>query len=131
MITTMLRNTRKPDISFYRSGRIDITAHAAKMLQLKAGDVIDIAKTSGEYYLYRKYKSENVVGRHEAQCQKTSNKGKVCNNLRVYSKRLCQEVLRINGNAKAVRLPVGQLVRLTELDADALVIIIRHNLATS
>ena len=44
--------TRRPDITFYRNGRIDITASVAERLSLRAGDVIDIARGKEEYYLY-------------------------------------------------------------------------------
>ena len=39
---SILGNTRKADITFYASGRIDISARVAKHLQLSRGDVLDI-----------------------------------------------------------------------------------------
>ena len=48
---SILGNTRKADIVFYSSGRIDITSHIAKQLHLSRGDVLDIMSENGESYL--------------------------------------------------------------------------------
>ena len=45
---SILGNTRKADIVFYSSGRIDITSHIAKQLHLSRGDVLDIMSENGE-----------------------------------------------------------------------------------
>ena len=122
-MTSTLENTRRPDITFHADGRIDITARVAKALSLQPGDVIDIAHDGSEYYLYVKHR--NALGRHQAQCYVTK-RGKTCNNLRTYSKRLCQAVLSVNGNQQA-RLPVGQPIEIKSLGT-ALPLIIRHNI---
>lgn len=119
-----LENTRRPDITFHAGGRIDITARVAKALSLHPGDVIDIAHDDGEYYLYVKHR--NAVGRHEAQCAPTY-KGRTCNNLRAHSRRLCQAVLKVNGNYLTARLPVGEPVQHQGLGT-ALPIIIKRNI---
>ena len=76
--------TRRPDITFYRNGRIDITASVAERLSLRAGDVIDIARGKEEYYLYvRLRRSDGAVGRHEAQCYPSKSGTR---NFRAYSK---------------------------------------------
>lgn len=107
-MTTLLPNTRRPDVSFYANGRIDITARVAKMLSLKENDVIDIALQGGEYLLYRKYKAESLIGRHEAQCHVTKKRGLFrSNNIRAYSKRLCAAMLKAAGTHPTARLPVG------------------------
>ena len=123
-MTTTLENTRRPDITFHGSGRIDITARVAKALSLHQGDVIDIAHDDGEYYLYVKHR--NAVGRHEAQCAPTY-KGRTCNNLRAHSRRLCQAVLKVNGNYTTARLPVGEPLQQQGLGT-ALPIIIKRNI---
>lgn len=123
-MTITLENTRRPDITFHSDGRIDITARVAKALSLHPGDVIDIAHDSSEYYLYVKH--HNTVGRHEAQCYAT-NHGKICNNLRAHSKRLCQAVLKVNGNYLTARLPVGEPFQHGSLGT-VLPIIIHHNI---
>ena len=119
-----LQNTRRPDITFHSDGRIDITARVAKALSLHPGDVIDIAHDSSEYYLYVKHR--NAIGRHEAQCHPT-NKGKICNNLRAHSRRLCLAVLRVNGNYTIARLPVGEPFQHKSLGI-VLPIIIHYNI---
>ena len=127
-MTTLLTNTRRPDISFHANGRIDITARTAKLLGLKPGDVIDIAVDSNEYLLYVRHRA--AVGRHEAQCYRTNRRSVVCNNLRAYSRRLCDIILAMHHGAQDVRLPVGELQQHAELGA-VLPIIIRNNLFKS
>ena len=122
-----LENTRRPDITFNTDGRIDITARVAKALSLHPGDVIDIAHDGGEYLLYVKH--HNAIGRHEAQCHPT-NKGKICNNLRAHSRRLCQAVLKVNGNYLQARLPTGEPFQHKSLGI-VLPIIIHHNILNS
>lgn len=123
-MTTILQYTRRPDITFHGDGRIDITARVAKALALQPGDTIDIARDTGEYYLYVKHR--NAVGRHEAQCRAT-NHGKTCNNMRAHSKQLCQAVLTVNGNCLEARLPVGEPISHPSLGT-ALPLIIKHNI---
>ncbi len=120
----ILNNTHRPDITFHSTGRIDITARVAKALSLRHGDVIDIARDTGEYYLYVKHR--NAVGHHEAQCRATY-RGRTCNNLRAHSKRLCLAVLKVNGNYTTARLPVGEPINHPSLGT-ALPIIIHHNI---
>ena len=124
---TLLRNTRRPDISFYRNGRIDITARTAKLIGIKDGDVIDIAVDNGEYYVYVRHKAECVIGRHEAQCYRTNRRSVICNNLRAHSIRLCAMILSIHNDANAVRLPVGEPQQHAELGC-VLPIIVRNNI---
>lgn len=64
----LLDKTRRHDITFYRNGRILITARVVRMLGLSPGDSINIAITDGEYLLYALH---NPFGRHEAQCYPT------------------------------------------------------------
>ncbi len=49
---SILGNTRRADISFYSSGKIDITSRIANALGMVDGDVIDIMMWKGEFYLY-------------------------------------------------------------------------------
>ena len=102
---SLLPNSRRPDVSFYQNGRIDITSRIAKMLHLKAGDVIDVAAEGGEYYLYVRLLSSECAGRHEAMVYQTK-KG---NNFRAHSVRLCRSMFRIVG-ANPARLPAGSPV---------------------
>ena len=111
-MTSLLQNTRRPDVTFHASGRIDITARIARQLSLSKGDVIDIATDGNEYLLYVRHRAENVTGAHEAQCWPT-NKGKHhSNNYRCQSRRLCQAVINaVRPTADVLRLPAGPCVQ--------------------
>lgn len=102
---TILGNTRRPDVSFYSNGRIDITARAAKQLNLHDGDVVDIAAIDGECYIYVKHLGTDVMGRHEAACYPTKRGS---NNYRCHSVRLTAFILQQHNGARSVKLPVGE-----------------------
>lgn len=84
---TLLTRTRRPDITFHRSGIISITARVGGMLGLHEGDSINIAVSGGEYFLFA---VRHCIGRHEAQCFPTKRGGR---NLRANSARLCRLLL--------------------------------------
>jgi len=127
-ISLCLAKTRKPDVTFHINGRIDITALVAKQLSLSEGDIIDIAKRKGEFLLYRKHKSGEIMGRHEGRLCSTKACKSYCNNLRAYSKRLCDVIFEETGiEAEAVRLPAG-LAEETEGLGMALPMITRNPL---
>nr|DAV37251.1 MAG TPA: Transcriptional regulator, AbrB family binding protein, TRANSCRIPTION REGULATOR [Caudoviricetes sp.] len=119
---SILGNTRRADIAFYASGRIDITAHVARHLQLQKGDVLDICTDGREYYLYVRHRVP-TVGRHEAAVYPTNRNG---NNFRAWSQKLCKAVINVSGSKddKAVRLCVGEAVQ--NQDRILLPIIIKH-----
>lgn len=99
--------TRRPDITFYRNGRIDITASVAERLSLRAGDVIDIARGKEEYYLYvRLRRADGAVGRHEAQCYPSKSGTR---NFRAYSKKICSSILGISGGNTARIMAGGDI----------------------
>ncbi len=102
-------NTRKADIIFFSTGRIDITARIAKYLQLSRGDVIDIMVDGCEYYLYVKRRTP-MNGRYEAMVLPTNKRG---NHFRAYSRRLCSAILRASGATDTARLCVGAPVDST------------------
>ena len=104
MMKSILPNSRKHDISFHASGKIDISAHIARKLSLAPGDVIDIAQKSGEWYLYVKLRSGNYAGRHEGRVWATAN-GK--GTFRSYSKALATAVLSAAGATIRLRCPCG------------------------
>lgn len=102
---SILGNTRKADIAFRRSGRIDISARVAAQLNLQSGDVIDIAESGGEYYLYIHHHAP-AVGHHEATVYNTNKRGK---HFRTHSVRLCRALLSVSGSGRnIVRLCVGE-----------------------
>ena len=100
---SILGNTRKADITFYSSGRIDITARVAKILSLNHGDVIDIIIGHTEWYLYVKHRAP-TVGRHGATVYRSNSKG---NNFRTYSKKTCSYILYECEAEDQVKLWVG------------------------
>ncbi len=105
-MTDLVSNTRRPDVSFYPDGRIDITARVAKELQITKGDIINISTDGFEYLLYVKMKADSVRGSHEAACHPTNRK---TNNFRAHSTRLARAVLDIVGpQLTEARLPVGK-----------------------
>lgn len=61
----LLRYSRRPDIVFYQSGRIQISTKVAKQIELNSGDVIGFCNDNGEYYLYRRAK--NPPGSHKCR----------------------------------------------------------------
>lgn len=96
--------TRKPDIVFHYSGKIDITSHVAKSLNLQHGDVIDIMLTDGEYYLYIRHRAP-AVGRHQGMVFRTNNKG---NHFRAWSKMLCNAILKECHTTGKAKLYTGE-----------------------
>lgn len=101
---SILTNSRKHDISFYASGKIEISAHIARRLSLVPGDVIDIAQEHDEWYLYVKLRSGKYVGRHDGRVAATS-KGK--GTFRTYSKAMTNTVLSAAGFTDRLRCPCG------------------------
>lgn len=85
----LLENTRRPDVSFARSGTIRITARVARMLSLRHGDFLNIARQGSEFLLYAS-RFEPCIGRHEAQCHPSKNGSY---NFCAHSARLCQALL--------------------------------------
>ena len=122
-------STRRSDVTFYRSGRIDITARIAKLIGLRAGDVIDIGYEKGEYYLYRLYKAEDAIGRHEAQCIST-HKGRLhpSRNLRAFSKHLTNCILSIAKADDIARVWCGNAVELDGHGTAVIIIPASHNI---
>ncbi len=111
----IITTTRKPDVTFYRNGRIDISAGVARSLRLRAGDVISIAYESAdtppdrrEWYLHVRPR-ESLLGRHEGAVF-AAKKG--YGSFRTHSRCMARtifELCRATGQAR-VRLAVGQPV---------------------
>lgn len=123
----LLDNTRRHDITFNADGRIEISAHITRALDLRPGDVIDVAvdERHRECYLYVKYRAQQLSGRHRAQCYRTG-RGRTCNSLRAHSVELCRQMLDMRGcSASQARLPVGDPVEIPGT-GKALPIIIRY-----
>lgn len=106
---SLLGNTRRTDITFYDNGRIDISSHVAKILNLQKGDVIDIMECENEYYIYVKFHAP--IGRHESTCFPTKNRS---HHFRAWSRRLCLAMIKIccNTSRKKLELSVGKVTKL-------------------
>lgn len=110
MMKSILPNSRKHDISFHASGKINISAHIARKLSLAPGDVIDIVQEAGEWYLYVKLRSGAYAGRHDGRVWATSH-GK--GTFRTCSKAITNAVLTASGASGILRCPCG-----TEFERD-------------
>lgn len=119
------KNTRRPDVSFYRNGRIDITSAVARVLNLREGDVVDIDYQNGEYLLYVRLRGVDAIGRHEAQCHPTKEGA---HNFRAYSKKLCKAILAASNSIKEARLSMGEIINHPQIGI-AIPLITRNNLA--
>ena len=101
---TILRNSRRHDISFHPSGKIDISAHIARRLTLTPGDVIGIAREDGEWYLYVRLRAGQYQGRHEGRVWATAH-GK--GTFRTASKTITRTILQAAGTETILRCPCG------------------------
>ncbi|MCH5225055.1 MAG: hypothetical protein J1D77_03610 [Muribaculaceae bacterium] len=86
----LLKLTRRPDITFYPSGRILITARIANILNITPGDSINIAIIDGESLLHVIPKG---LGRRRAVCfpSKKGGRSLCCNSVA-----LCQQIFNIS-----------------------------------
>lgn len=122
---SLLGNTRRPDVSFFRDGRIDITSRVARSLGIADGDVVDVIKYGQELYLYIRLRGTDVVGKHTAQCH-LSKPNTGYSYYRAFSVKLCRSILSLMGNVTVARLAAGDRM---ELDGVAVVpLITRINL---
>lgn len=101
---SLLPNSRRHDISFHASGKIDISAHIAGKLSLAPGDVIDIAREAGECYLYVRLRAGQYAGRHKGRVWATA-RGK--GTFRTWSRALADAMLRAAGVSDTLRCPCG------------------------
>lgn len=128
MESLLHRNSRRPDVSFYRDGRIDITARVARLLGIRPGDVIDIAHEGGEFYMFVSHKADDAQGRHEGQCYPTKHRS---HNFRTHSKRLCQAIMALSNATNVARLPIGDTALLFDKTVTAVILIVRNNLSNT
>lgn len=102
---SFISSSRKHDISFHHNGRIDISAHLAKRLSLSPGDVIDILKHQGEWYICVKLRAGTYIGRHIGKVWHASgHKG----TFRTQAKPVTNAILAELGNPKSFHCPVGE-----------------------
>lgn len=108
-VRSILGNTRRADISFYSSGKIDITSRIANALGMVDGDVIDIMMWKGEFYLYVSVHASDICGRHEAQCFPSKRGGR---HFRTWCRRLCSAIISECGETSRASLAAGEVVEI-------------------
>lgn len=121
-VRSILGNTRRADISFYSSGKIDITSRIANALGMVDGDVIDIMMWKGEFYLYVSVHASDICGRHEAQCFPSKRGGR---HFRTWCRRLCSAILSECSETTRVSLAAGEVV---EINGHKAITIITRNI---
>ncbi len=106
MASLLGKSTRRPDIVFYPSGRIAITARISRMLTLQPGDVIDIQTDRDECNIFVRYR--NPVGRHVARCHPSAGRRNSAHYI-CYSRPMVKAMAAIAGMdpKRAMRFPCG------------------------
>ncbi len=121
MFNSILGHTRRPDITFSRRGRIELSARLAKRLALAPHDVVDILKDdrTGDCYLYCKHRANGA--QHEAQVFPTNHYGK---HFRLHSVKLCRAVFALFPSCKDNKLCLPTAEEITTINGhDAVQII--------
>lgn len=103
----LLSHNRRPDLTFYSSGRIDISSRVVNVLNIQPGDVVSIAKEQNELFLYVIARDKDVTN-HFSYSGRCFLHNKASSSLRAQSSRLCNEILRISKREKVARLPAGE-----------------------
>lgn len=117
--------SRRPDITFYADGRIDITARIVRQLSLGEGDCIDVGKLRDDYFLYVRRRFDPTVNfGYEATVRTTKRRS---HNFRAYSVRMCRAVLKIYKAERKVSPQLGQ--PLCHDNYGVIIPLIRINLA--
>ncbi len=70
----ILSKCRRADVTFHRTGRIDVSAFAAQRIGIRQGDAINVASVKGKHYLYIACKAENMRGCFRSVCRHTKGK---------------------------------------------------------
>lgn len=115
MIRKLLTVTRRGDITFHASGRIDITAHVADALHLHRGDVLNIATTDStpaEHYLYVARRADDAIGCHACTCKPAKGNGHY---FRAHCQRLSRHVLDMCHADRRATLCVGATTHIDGL----------------
>ena len=123
---SLLEDSRRPDITFHSSGRIDITARLVRALGIGRGDTIDVQTDGVEYMLYVRHRAANSKGKFAAQCYPT-NSGR-SHNYRCHSLRLCKALINaVMPSAATLRLAAGEPVETAGVSSQlAVPLITRH-----
>jgi len=121
MFNSILGHTRRADITFSRSGRIELSARLAKLLSLAPHDVVDILHDdrNKECYVYCKHRANGT--RHEAQVFPTNQRGR---HFRLHSVKMCRAVFALFPSCRGNKLNLPAADDITSVDGhDAVQII--------
>lgn len=69
-----IKQPRRPDITFHRSGQINLSARLVRLLSLRQHDTIDVAHEDGETYIYVRCRAP-YNGSMRAACYRASRNG--------------------------------------------------------
>ncbi len=119
----LIKQNRRPDISFNWQGSVNITTRVAKMLDLKEGDVINIAEQDNEFYLFVQYRAQ-PNGAFKGRVYATNEHNGF---LRARNTMLCRKMIAECDAAYCARLYVGDPVEVEGIGR-AVPIITRLNL---
>lgn len=99
--------TRKPAITFYLNGKIDIAKQIVRALHLTPGDVVDITTFNGETIIYRKIRGQDTENEHKNVCRETHRHIRTPGTLRLWSTILARRFLH---GERCKAFPVGPAV---------------------
>ena len=125
MTHPIIPTTRRGDVTFHPNGRIDLTAHVSKVLNLHPGDVVNIAEDDehpDEHFLYVSRRCAQTTGRHSCTCRRV----KAGNYLRIFSKSLSNHILQQCHASNRLSLRVGAPTTLPGIGTALPLITARH-----
>lgn len=105
----ILSTTRRPDITFYATGEIYITARVARTLQLTGESCINVAKDKGEYLLFAEH-YDGMIGNHTGRCYPVNAGSRY---FRANSVRLCRAMLEACGVSGRAALMCGETINVS------------------
>lgn len=105
----LLAHNRRHDLTFYASGRIDISSRIVNVLALQPGDVVSVAREADGLFFYIATKA-NDTAPHFSYSGRCFRHNKTSFSLRAQSTQLCNEVLKLTQCDNIARLPVGDPV---------------------
>lgn len=105
---TIPESNRRPDITFYPAGKIDISSRVARVLGLSSGDVVSLSVDSDEeLYLSVSHRAGTYDGRQEGRVRSLAGLG---GTFRTYSVRMTSLVGGLSGRKGRLRCPCGEVI---------------------
>lgn len=95
-----------PDITFRPSGLITLSSRIVRTLDIREGDVINIAQDKGESLLYVQHRSP--LGKFSGRCLRHKKKSHY---MRIYFKKLTDIIISLCGQAEA-HYRVGEAIKM-------------------